>query len=135
MSTELFQRILWAAAAFNVLIACMVGFPASPAGQLAGLPAEVPLEYRAILATFVLLFAGVYAWLATQPEPNRPMVVLGALGKASVVVVGTAVWLATQAPVSSLGAVAADLVFVLAFAWWLKGSNAAADKAPGVRAT
>ncbi len=124
--TELFRRILWLAAAFNVLGACLLGFPASPLGQLAGLPPEVPLAYRSIVTVFVLLFAGTYAWLALQPQPNRPMVVLGTIGKGGVVVVVTALWLADAAPLNSLAAVGGDLLFALAFGWWLTGSKPAA---------
>jgi len=126
MSTELFRRILWAAAAFNVFGACLLGFPASSAGQLAGLPADVPLAYRALVTVFVLLFGGTYAWLAWQPQPNRPMVVLGTIGKVSVVVVVVALWLAAEASLNSVAVVAGDLVFALAFAYWLRGSKPAA---------
>jgi hypothetical protein len=123
LTTALFRRLLWAAALFNVLGAVQLGFPASPMGQMAGLPAEVPLAYRAIAAAFVLLFAGSYAWLATQPEPNRPMVVLGAVGKATVVAVVIGLWLAAEASLASLVAVSGDLVFAALFLWWLSGAK------------
>jgi len=121
--TERFRRILWAAAVFNVMAGGLLAFPASPLGALAGLPTEVPLVYRGIVTTFVLLFAGVYAWLACQREPDRPMVVLGAVGKASVVALVTALWLAGEASLPSLAAVSGDLVFALAFVWWLTRSR------------
>jgi hypothetical protein len=123
LTTALFRRLLWAAALFNVLGAVLLGFPGSPLGQMAGLPAEVPLAYRAIVAVFVLLFAGCYAWLAAQPEPNRPMVVLGAVGKIAVVAVVIGLWWAAQAPLASLAAVSGDLVFAACFLWWLKNSK------------
>jgi hypothetical protein len=98
LRTAVFRRLLWATVLFNVLGAALLGFPGSPLGQLAGLPAVVPLAYRAILATFVLLFAACYGWLALQPEPNHPMVGLGAIGKASVVMVVIGMWLAGEVP-------------------------------------
>lgn len=123
LTTARFRRLLWAAALFNVLAAVLLGFPGSPPGQMAGLPAEVPLAYRAIVVVFVLLFAGCYAWLAAQPEPNRPMVVLGAVGKIAVVAVVMGLWWAAQAPVASLAAVSGDLVFAVCFLWWLTNSK------------
>jgi hypothetical protein len=123
LTTALFRRLLWAAALFNVLAAVILGFPASPLGQMAGLPAEVPLAYRAIVAAFVLLFAGCYAWLGTQTEPDRPMVALGAIGKALVVVVVIGLWLAAEASLTSLAIVSGDLVFAALFIWWLNGSS------------
>jgi hypothetical protein len=127
MSTPLFRRLLWVAALFNVFGAGLLGFPASPLGQWAGLPAEVPIAYRVIVAVFVLLFAGCYAWLATQAAPNRPMVALGALGKACVVIAAAVLVLAAEAPVDSLVAASGDLVFVALFLWWLKASAATAS--------
>jgi hypothetical protein len=123
MRTALFRRILWAAAAFNVLGACLLGFPASTPGQLTGLPAEVPLAYRAIASAFVLLFAGTYAWLALQPQPDRPMVVLGAVGKGTIFVIAMALWLAAEASLNSLVAAGGDLLFAAAFLWWLVRSK------------
>lgn len=123
LTTALFRRLLWAAALFNVLAAAMLGFPGSPLGQAAGLPAEVPLAYRAIVAVFVLLFAGCYAWLAAQPAPNRPLVALGAIGKAAMVLVVIALWLASEASSASLAVVSGDLVLAALFLWWLIGSR------------
>ena len=122
LTTAVFRRLLWAAALFNVLGAALLGFPASPPGQLAGLPADVPLAYRAIVAVFVLLFAGCYGWLAAQPEPDRPMVALGAIGKGAVVLVVIALWLAAEVSLTSLAAVSGDAAFAALFLWWLRGA-------------
>jgi hypothetical protein len=127
LTNALFRRLLWAAALFNVLGALMLGFPGSPLGQLAGLPAEVPLLYRILVAAFVLLFAGCYAWLAAQPEPHRPMVALGAIGKSAVVLIVIALWLAAEASSSSLAMVGGELVFAAVFLWWLSSAPRAAE--------
>ena len=73
-SDPLIRRALWVSAIFNASGAVAFAFPAGPLGQLAGLPADVPGIYRALLAMFVLLFGGMYAWLAVQPAVHRPMV-------------------------------------------------------------
>lgn len=125
LSTALFRRLLWVAALFNLFAAGLLGFPASKLGQLAGLPATVPLAYRAIVAVFVLLFGACYAWLAAQPEPNRPMVAFGAIGKVSVVALVIVLWLASEASSTSLAVVAGDAVFAALFAWWLARSKSA----------
>jgi hypothetical protein len=125
MATPLFRRLLWVAAVFNVFAACLLGFPGSALGQWTGLPAEVPLMYRLIVAVFVLLFAGSYAWLGSQGEPNRPMVALSAIGKVSVVVAMIALWLGGEASLTSLAAASGDLVFAAVFVWWLSVSKRA----------
>lgn len=118
---RLMSRILVAAAGFNLVAACMLGFPASPAGQLAGLPAAVPVPYRAILALLIVLFATAYLWLAARPSPDRPLVAFFAIGKASVFVLVLVLWIMQQVPLASLVTSLGDLGFAAAFAWWLAG--------------
>ncbi len=128
MRNALFRRVLWVAAGFNMLAAGLLAFPGSAAGQLAGLPADVPLAYRGVVAVFVLLFAGSYVWLALQPEPDRPMVVMAAIGKMSVVILVTVLWLAAEATITTLATASSDLVFALLFAGWLRSSRAGARR-------
>ena len=65
------RAALRATAVYNIGGAILFAFPASAIGQLAGLPASAPLSYRALLATFALLFGGMYGWLAQQPVIHR----------------------------------------------------------------
>ena len=125
MATPLFRRLLWVAALFNVFGACVLGFPGSALGQMAGLPADVPTVYRVVVDVFVLLFGGSYAWLATQHEPNRPMVVLAALGKTSVFVAFVVLWLAGELTSTSVALASGDLAFAALFVWWLSSSKPA----------
>ncbi|MGH8596372.1 MAG: hypothetical protein ACREXT_06920 [Gammaproteobacteria bacterium] len=122
--TQAFRRILWAAVAFNLFGAYLFAYPASTAGQLLGLPPDVPLVYRAIVAVFVLLFGGAYAWLALQPEPNRPLVAFSAIGKTSVFVMIAILWLANESSLRGVLAALGDLFFAAAFAWWLLDQKA-----------
>src|ERR1044071_1989517 len=105
ISTDRLRPILWASAAFNVFGAYLLAFPAAPLGQLAGLPLDVPLPYRALAAAFVLEFGAAYAWLAVQPQPNRPLLVLGAAGKAIAFFLIFAIWLSGQIPLASVAAI------------------------------
>jgi hypothetical protein len=61
------RRALWVSVAYNLAAALLFAFPASSFGRLAGLPSPVPPVYSALVAFFVALFGGTYAWLARQP--------------------------------------------------------------------
>lgn len=75
------RRALAISVLYNVTGAFLFAFPASFPGRFAGLPAVVPVAYRMLLAFFVFLFAGAYAWLARQPDIDRPLVAFAAIGK------------------------------------------------------
>jgi hypothetical protein len=113
------RRALWATAVFNVGGALLFAFPES-LGRVAGLPSPVPGVYAALLASFVLLFAGMYAWLARQPRIDRPMVGLAAIGKTSVFVLVGVFWMTGELPGLTVIAAAGDLGFAGIFVWWLR---------------
>ncbi len=117
------RRALWIAALFNLLGALLFAFPASYFGQFAGLPAEVPGAYRAMTALFVLLFGGAYLWLAQQTVIDRPLVMFGAIGKASAFALIGILWL--MGAVGGKGVVIAsgDLVLAVLFLWCLRGAR------------
>jgi hypothetical protein len=116
--TQLMRRALWASAVYNLGGALLFAFPDS-LGRLAGFPAPVPRFYTALLAFFVALFAGAYAWLARQPQIDRPLVALAALGKAGVFAIILAAWALGDVPGIGVLAASGDLVFAAIFAWWL----------------
>jgi hypothetical protein len=113
------RRALWASVVFNVFGALMFAFPDTLPGRMAGLPPDVPVLYRALLVLFVLLFAGAYAWLARAPHIDRPLLALGAIGKAAAFGTVALVWLAGAVPGRSLVPMGGDLGFAALFAWWL----------------
>jgi len=120
------RSTLWASVVYNLGGTLLFVFPSS-LGRLAGLPAPVPRVYTALLAVFVALFGGAYAWLARQPRIDRPLVAMAALGKAGVFAVILVCWLLGEAPGRGVLSVSGDLAFAAVFAWWLLG--AAADPA------
>ena len=131
MDKDNFMRgTLWVSVVYNFGGALLFAFPSSPLGQLAGLPTPVPPIYGALLAFFVVLFGGAYAWLARQPTIDRPLVALAAIGKAGVFAVIFTFWLLGEAPGRGVLAAAGDLVLAGIFAWWLLGApqGAAADR-------
>jgi hypothetical protein len=121
MGDDSIRRVLWASAFFNLGGAALFAFPES-IGRLAGLPAPVPVVYSMLLVLFVLLFGGSYAWIASQPVINRPMVGLAAIGKAGAFVVVFLCWLGGAASGLSVVAITGDLVFAGLFARWLMGN-------------
>jgi len=118
MSDDLIRRIFAASAVFNLGGALMFAFQ-DTVGRLAALPVPVPVVYRVLLALFVLLFGGAYAWLSRQSNIDRPMVVFSAVGKASSFFATVACWLAGAAPAIAVLAITGDLAFAALFTWWL----------------
>jgi hypothetical protein len=118
---DLMRRALWASAFFNLGGALLFLFPAS-LGRVAGLPVPVPAAQSALLAFFVLLFGGTYAWLAVQPRFDRPLVAVSAIGKAGAFAVVVACWILGAVEGRAVLAITGDLVFAAIFAWWLLGS-------------
>jgi hypothetical protein len=116
---DILRRALWASVPFNLGGALCFLFPASFPGQLLGLPAPVPTLYTAGLALFVLLFAGMYAWVAIQPAIERPLVWLAVIGKTSFFVLVTLLWLVGDVPFRTVFATSGDLVLAAIFAWGL----------------
>ena len=115
------RRALWASVCFNLGGALLFFFPAS-LGRLAGLPVPVPAAYAALLALFIVLFGGAYAWLALQPHFDRPLVAFSAIGEAGAFAVVVACWVAGAVEGRAVLAITGDLVFAAIFAWWLVGS-------------
>jgi len=124
--TDRFMRgALWASAVFNLFGALLFAFPSS-LGQMAGLPTPAPRIYPMLLAVFVLLFGGAYAWLARQPSIDRTVVAMSAIGKAGVFTVILAFWLLGDIPVRAVLAGVGDLVFAAVFTGWLARTRGAA---------
>jgi hypothetical protein len=113
------RRALGTSAVFNLGGALGFAFPDS-VGRLAGFPpGPVPVLYSATLAMLIALLGATYAWLATQPVVDRPLVAFAAIGKASFFVVVLVCWLAGQASGLGVLSAAGDLVFAAIFTWWL----------------
>jgi hypothetical protein len=121
------RRALWVSVVYNFGGAFLFAFPSSPLGQFVKLPTPVPPIYGALLALFVGLFGGAYAWLASQPTIDRPLVALAAIGKAAVFAVLFVFWLVGEAPGRGVLAATGDLILAGIFAWWLLGARQSAE--------
>jgi hypothetical protein len=118
------RTTLWTTAVLNALVALLFAFPGS-LGWIIGLPAPVPGFDRALLAFFIFLFGGMYAWLARRPRVDRPFVAFAAIGKTGVVVITVLVWLGGGVPGRTVALMSGDLVLAGIFAWWLHSTRGA----------
>jgi hypothetical protein len=120
MNTDQFiRRVLWATVVFNLGGGLLFAFPESVPGQLARLPVPVPRIYAMLLAFFVLLFGGAYAWLALQPNIDRPLVAFAAIGKTGAFAIIFIFWVLGEAPARGVLAATGDLIFAGLFLYWL----------------
>jgi hypothetical protein len=110
-------------APYNLAGAYLFAFPASTLSQAQGLPADAPALYRALTALLLALFGAAYAWLAAQKEISRPLLALGAIGKALAFL--TFVLLALMGLCSRRFAAASvgDAILATIFGWWLLASR------------
>jgi hypothetical protein len=113
------RRALWISVVYNSGAALLFAFPSSSLGRLSGLPNPVPPIYSTLVALFVALFAGVYGWLAMQPEIDRPMVALGAIGKAGAFSSMLGLWAFGELGALVVLAGTGDLMLAAIFTWWL----------------
>lgn len=113
------KTTLWMAAGLNSLGAYILSFPASPLGELYKLPAEVPVLYTTLLGYLILLFAGMYAWMATQPVIVRPLLYLGAIGKGGAFGLALVLWATGRTGSSPVMMLSADIVFCVVWLTWL----------------
>ena len=116
---EWFRRTLWLSVVYNLGGAFLFAFPSSAFRRLMGLPDPVAPVYCALLAFFVALFAGAYAWLAVQQDIDRPLVAFSAIGKGGAFSLILAFWFLGQSPARGVLAASGDLAFAGIFTWWL----------------
>lgn len=129
---SLMRGALWFSAALNAAGVFMFGAAAIGA-ETTMLPIPVPRFYAAQLAFVIANFGVAYAWLARRPQIDRPLVALGAVGKAGFFLVYALYWLAGDLPGAAVLTATPDLVLALIFAWWLaggRGTESAAVRSP-----
>lgn len=109
---------------FNLLAAGLILLPASAPAAWLGLPPDVPLLYAALAAYLVAAFGLLYAWMASRPVPDRPLLAFASLAKAGVFGLALLLWLGGAAPPACLIGAAGDLSLALLWGWWLlRGSS------------
>lgn len=110
---------LWATVALNALGVIVFALPAFGAHS-ALLPVPVPRYFAAQIGFTIALFGGVYVWLAVQPRINRPLVVVGGLGKLGFFAITLIYALAGDLPMSMALNATPDLALAATFLWWAR---------------
>jgi hypothetical protein len=121
------RSALWATAVWNLGAAFLFGFPET-LGRIVQLPLPVPHLFAWLCAMVIGVFGCAYAWLAQQPEIDRPLVVVAAIGKVGFFVISLICWGLGEVSIRIVGATTVDLAFAAVFIWWLLG--AAQQRAP-----
>lgn len=116
---SLIRITLWLSVPFNVVAATALFLPASKLGRMMALPREAAALYTAMLGYFVLLFAGVYAWLASSAVINTELLGLGVIGKAGVFVIVFVLWRRGAGAWQGVLVASGDLAFALLWGAWL----------------
>ncbi len=108
------RRALWATAFFNAGGALLFFFPAS-LGQLVLMPLPAPILYAWFCAAVIVIFGGLYVWLALQQRPNRACLIVSASGKLAFFAVCLAAWLLDEASGRIMAISTGDLIFATIF--------------------
>ena len=117
MSRALLLRgALWTSVVLNALGVALLA-PLALGQPSAYWPIEAPPFYAAQLAYTIGLFGCVYAWLARQSVVSRPMLVVGALGKAGFFFLTLAYALVGVVPRAMALQATPDLVLACLFLW------------------
>lgn|GEM_PF-949896 len=117
LRNRIIRGALWSSVALN-LLGVAVFLPAAMGLRAPLLPIAGPPCYAAQVTLVIGLFCGVYAWLALQPVINRPLLVVGALGKLGFFL-SAGVYAATgDIPAKVVPQSAPDLILAMVFLWW-----------------
>jgi hypothetical protein len=129
-STTLIRATLWISAPMNLAVATLLAIPGSGPARLLGLRGPVDPVYAALSSWMVALFGLAYAWMARQAVFDRPLLCLGAVGKAGAFVGVAVLWLSDAASGTLVLAASADLALAALWLRWLAANRVRADAAP-----
>jgi hypothetical protein len=110
------RAALWSSVGVNALGVALLA-PLAVGQPSPRWPIEAPPYYAGQLAYTIGLFGLVYAWLARQPVVSRPLLVVGALGKAGFFFLTLAYALAGVVPRTLAMQATPDLVLAGLFLW------------------
>ena len=117
---RLIRGALWASVVLNAA-GLVVFVPPSLGFAQDMLPIPAPRFFVAQVAVTIALFGCVYLWLARRPKIDRPLVVVGGIGKLAFFGLALAYWLAGDLPAAAVPQATPDLVLGLVFLWWARG--------------
>jgi hypothetical protein len=111
------RSALWSTVALN-LLGIAVFLPAAMGRPSALLPIPGPRYYTAQVALVIGLFCCAYAWLALQRVINRPLLVVGALGKLGFFLLAVVYAATGDIPSKVVPQSSPDLLLAIIFLWW-----------------
>lgn len=113
------------AAAYNFIAGAQGLIASSPAGQLLGMPPAIDPTNSQIALVLVLTFGWGYWQISRDPVANRPIIVMGIIGKSLVALVGWLNWLSGHATDFLAVLVTGDAVFAALFFHYLRRTSPA----------
>jgi hypothetical protein len=113
------RTALGASVPFNLGAAYLFARPDSAFAKGLGIPGPAPPLYCALVALFLVLFAGAYAWLCRSREIARPLVAFAAIGKSLAFFTFVFLWLLSLGPGGAAVASLGDAFLAGIFLWWL----------------
>lgn len=116
---RIIRSALWATVALNTL-GVYVFLPLALGLASPLFPLEIPRFYAAQIGLTIALFGGVYAWLAMQTNINRPLVMVGGLGKLGFFTLTLAYAIVGDVPMRMAVHALPDLIFATIFLWWAR---------------
>lgn len=116
-----FRAVLVVGAGFNFFMALVILFP-NTIGRFADLPRSESRFFSWLLALFVALFGGVYAYLSRTPVIERSLITLAVIGKTGVFLVALACLLLGDLSPRAFAPAIGDLIFAVIFLGWLRST-------------
>lgn len=117
LRNKIIRGALWSSVALN-LLGVGIFLPAAMGRPSPMLPVPGPAFYTAQVALVIGLFCGVYLWLALQPVINKPLLVVGALGKLGFFLSAVVYAAAGDLPANVVPQSSPDLILGVLFLWW-----------------
>ena len=118
MTTERLRLTLWMSVVFNFGVALIALMPKTAVGQFFGLPSDLDPVFMVMTAWFIFVFGLAYAWIARQEEINKPLLMMGIVGKTGVFVLAVILLIRGDMNVPLFLAPCTDLVFASLWFWW-----------------
>lgn len=115
---SLVRKTLAFSVLYNLGGAVIFFFPGS-IGKLVGLPQPAHFAYSGFCAAVILIFAGVYFWLARSPQIDKPLVAVAAIGKTSFFLVMLISWMIGESSIIGVLLATVDLAMAVIFAQWV----------------
>ncbi|MCE9523761.1 MAG: hypothetical protein K8S25_15190 [Alphaproteobacteria bacterium] len=119
MSVSAWRVFFFVAATFNFAVG--VPLVMVPGAMLVALGVPVPgdLLFHRLCGLFVVCFGIAYAFVRREPDRNRAIVWVGAIGKTGVVILIGQAWAQGMVPFQAFALTMGDLAFVAGFVFFL----------------